>query len=222
MTATTTAATSPRKPNNRSRQVARLAASHQMSRRRQQRRGPKTEIIQYFAIESAETSGPNLPASMSSANNTAGHALNGRNVGVLAESILCSEMACSCSRSFIRVICYKPQYIRRPRFASELEQEGLGWKSIIPSILPPLRVGHQFRAAVARELVVSLHQHGPVRAYFFKALSTISLNSLIEAWINAAGPVIFTNTLPLSLSRTAPSSMELGCGVFGPPGIPLR
>src|SRR5213083_571771 len=37
---------SPRKPNKRSRQVARLAASHQIKIRRQHKIGPKMEIIQ--------------------------------------------------------------------------------------------------------------------------------------------------------------------------------
>ena len=67
------------KPNNLSRQVARLAASHQISKRRQLNSGPKTATIQYFAAPSSEMPGPNRAASISRASKNAGQALSGRN-----------------------------------------------------------------------------------------------------------------------------------------------
>src|SRR5207249_8896812 len=72
-------ATRPRKPNNVSRQVARLAASHQISKRRQLNSGPKTATIQYFAAPSSERPGPNRAATIRRASRNAGQALSGRN-----------------------------------------------------------------------------------------------------------------------------------------------
>src|SRR5438105_6063022 len=96
-------ATSPRKPNNLSRQVARLAASHQISKRRQPNSGPKTATIQYFAAPSSEMPGPNRVASISRASRNAGQALSGRNVlressGALGRSGAFSSVV----RSFMR------------------------------------------------------------------------------------------------------------------------
>src|SRR5438128_2349515 len=73
-------ATRPRKPNNLSRQVARLAASHQISKRRQPNSGPKTATIQYFEDPSSEMPGPNRAASISRASRNAGQALSGPNL----------------------------------------------------------------------------------------------------------------------------------------------
>src|SRR5439155_12201255 len=72
-------ATRPRKPNNLSRQVARLAASHQISKRRQPNSGPKTATIQYFEAPSSEMPGPNRAASIRRASRNAGQARSGRN-----------------------------------------------------------------------------------------------------------------------------------------------
>src|SRR5438477_12775717 len=69
----------PRKPNNLSRQVARLAASHQISKSRQPNSGPKTATIQYFAAPSSKIPGPNRAASITEASRNAGQALSGRN-----------------------------------------------------------------------------------------------------------------------------------------------
>src|SRR5690242_9659558 len=70
----------PRKPKTRSRQVARLAASHQITRSRQHNSGPKTATIQYFVAPPSETLGPYRAATIRTANTRAGHALSGRNV----------------------------------------------------------------------------------------------------------------------------------------------
>src|ERR1043166_3239594 len=76
--AITALAITPRNPNNLSRQVARLAASHQINKKRQPRSGPKTDTIQYFAAPSSKTPGPNRAASIRTGSKNAGHALSGR------------------------------------------------------------------------------------------------------------------------------------------------
>ena len=96
-------ATRPRKPNNLSHQVARLAASHQISKRRQPNSGPKTATIQYFAAPSSEMPGPNRAASIRRPSRNAGQALSGRNClrepsGVLGRSGAFSSVV----RSFMR------------------------------------------------------------------------------------------------------------------------
>src|SRR6266436_8951816 len=93
----------PRKPNKLSRQVARLAASHQIIKRTQPNSGPKTATIQYFAAPSSEMPGPNRVASISRASRNAGQALSGRNglrepSGVLGRSGAFSSVV----RSFMR------------------------------------------------------------------------------------------------------------------------
>src|SRR5712672_699385 len=97
-------ATRPRKPNNLSRQVARLAASHQISKSRQPNNGPKTATIQYF-VPSSEMAGPNRAASIRRASRNAGQALSGRNClrepsGVLGRSGAFSSVV----RSFISIV----------------------------------------------------------------------------------------------------------------------
>src|SRR4051794_39106310 len=98
-------ATKPRKPNTLSRQVARLAASHQISKRRQANSGPKTATIQYFAAPSSKKPGPNRAASISKASKTAGQALSGRTClrepsGELGRSGVLSSVV----RSFMRIV----------------------------------------------------------------------------------------------------------------------
>src|SRR6266436_4870013 len=93
----------PRKPNKLSRQVARLAASHQITKRRQPNNGPKTDTIQYFAAPSSEMPGPKRVASIRRATRSAGQALSGRNClrepsGVLGRSGAFSFVV----RSFMR------------------------------------------------------------------------------------------------------------------------
>src|SRR5436190_19928404 len=68
----------PRKPNTLSRHVARLAASHQITRRRQHNSGPNTDTIQYLAPPPSNMSGPNRAATISKASSIAGHARSGR------------------------------------------------------------------------------------------------------------------------------------------------
>src|SRR5258708_40241716 len=102
-------ATRPRKPNNLSRQVARLAASHQISKRRQPNIGPKTDTIQYFVAPSSEMPGPNRAASISRASRNAGQALSGRNClrepsGVLGRSGAFSSVV----RSFMSIVVEQP------------------------------------------------------------------------------------------------------------------
>ena len=96
-------ATRPRKPNNLSRQVARLAASHQISKSRQANSGPKTATIQYFAAPSSEMPGPNRAASIRRASRNAGQALSGRNCFRESSGALGRSGAFSCVfKSFMR------------------------------------------------------------------------------------------------------------------------
>src|SRR6266542_2967398 len=96
-------ATKPRKPNNLSRQVARLAASHQISKRRQPNSGPKTATIQYFAAPSSERPGPNRAPSIGKATRNAGQALIGQNcLRELSEVLGRSGAFSSVVRSFMR------------------------------------------------------------------------------------------------------------------------
>src|SRR6267378_3764916 len=123
-------ATRPRKPNNLSRQVARLAASHQISKRRQPNSGPKTATIQYLAAPSSEMPGPNRVASIRRATRNAGQALSGRNClreasGVLGRSGAFSSVV----RSFMRrspVDCNRADKLAAAReFASTNGQDNL-------------------------------------------------------------------------------------------------
>src|SRR5438309_7583809 len=118
-------ATRPREPNTLSRQVARLAASHQISKRRQPNSGPKTPTIQYFAAPSSEMPGPNRAASISRASRNAGQALSGRNClrepsGVLGRSGAFSSVVRSFMRRFF-VDCS-----RADKLAAAREFAGLG------------------------------------------------------------------------------------------------
>src|SRR6266568_4416901 len=132
-------ATRPRKPNNLSRQVARLAASHQISKRRQPNSGPKTAIIQYFAAPSSEMPGPNRAASIRTASRNAGQALSGRNClrdpsGVLGRSGAFSSVV----RSFMR----------RSPVAIVVEQTSLRLQENLPPQTHP-RTQHLGRAPSA-------------------------------------------------------------------------
>src|SRR5438445_2404682 len=103
-------ATRPRKPNNLSRQVARLAASQQITKRRQPNNGPKTATIQYFAAPSSEMPGPNRVASIRRASRNAGQALSGRNClrepsGALGRSGAFSSVVRSFMRRFSVECC---------------------------------------------------------------------------------------------------------------------
>src|SRR5215213_2235477 len=93
----------PRKPNTLSRHVARLAASHQITRSRQHKSGPNTDTIQYFAPPPSIMSGPNRAATIRKASRNAGQALSGRN-GLRAPSgvLGCSGVFSCVVRSFMR------------------------------------------------------------------------------------------------------------------------
>src|SRR5258708_35949257 len=70
-------ATSPRKPKTRSFQVARLAASHQITSSRQQTIGPIMANIQYFAKPPSRNAGTNRAAIITTTRNTAGQTRRG-------------------------------------------------------------------------------------------------------------------------------------------------
>src|SRR2546430_4207528 len=69
---------SPRKPRTRSFQVARLAASHQISRSRQQSIGPIMATIQYLAKPPSRYAGAKRATIISRTRNTPGQTRKGR------------------------------------------------------------------------------------------------------------------------------------------------
>src|SRR4051794_31208392 len=73
-------ATSPRNPNTRSFQVARLAASHQMTSRRQQAIGPIMATIQYLASPPSRNAGKNRATIIATTRTTPGQTRRGRTI----------------------------------------------------------------------------------------------------------------------------------------------
>src|SRR6266516_1494974 len=77
---------SPRKPKTRSFQVARLAASHQITSSRQQTIGPIMANIQYFAKPPSRNAGANRVITIKATRTTAGQTRRGREAdGVTGE-----------------------------------------------------------------------------------------------------------------------------------------
>ena len=68
----------PKNPKTLSRQVALLAASHQIRMSRPHNVGPNTAAIQYFAAPSSNRPGPNRAPSIRATSVTAGQVRNGR------------------------------------------------------------------------------------------------------------------------------------------------